>query len=105
MSVRVSVLRTLLVQPLPHPGLVPLLKTPPAGHVAPAAYLLRKHLPRYATLKDEQYPRERRPVVDAGPAALGLRWLLGQERLDNLPQLVSYQCFSHAPTLPATQFC
>src|SRR5215210_7464772 len=38
------------VQPLPHPGLFPLLEASPASHARSAAHLLGKHLPGDAAL-------------------------------------------------------
>ena len=51
---------------------------------------------RDAALKHEDDAREGGPVGHAGPAALRLGMLLGQEWFDNFPQLVAYQLFSHA---------
>src|SRR5215218_7372280 len=94
-----------LVEALPHARFVPLLEAPPAGHARAASHLLGEHLPRDAALEHEQDAGERRPVVHAGPAALGLGRLLGQQRLDHFPQFVRNEFFSHTFTLPTTGFC
>ncbi len=48
-----------------------------------------------AALEDKDDAPEGGPVAHARPAALGLRRFGGQERLEDLPQLVTYQSFSH----------
>src|SRR3712207_3174164 len=93
------------VQALPYARLVPLLEASPASHSRAAAHLLGQHLPGYAALEDEQDPGEGGTVVDAGPAAVGLGRLFGQQWLNYFPQLVGNKWFSHLLILPTTRFC
>src|SRR3712207_4771722 len=88
------------MQLFPHACLVPFLETTPAGHARAASHLLGQHLPRDAALQEEQYAGEGRPVVDAGPAALGLGWLFREQRLDHFPHLIGNEFLSHTFSLP-----
>ena len=81
------------------------LEPTPTGHCRATAHLLGQHLPGYAALEDEQDASEGCAVVDAWSAAVGLGWLLGQQRLDHLPQFTANVSLSHVFTLPTTRFC
>src|SRR5215203_2716014 len=93
------------MEPLPHARLVPFLEASPTGHARAAAHFLRQHLPGYAALQDEQDAGESCPVVDAWPAALGLRRIFRQQRLDHFPQFIGDEFFSHTLNLPTAGFC
>ena len=67
------------VQPLPHPGLLPLLQASPASHTRATAHLLGKHLPGDAALRHEDDARESGPVIDARSSAFGF-WRLGRQK-------------------------
>jgi len=92
------------VQASPHPGLLPVAQPPPAGRAGPAALLSGERLPRDAALDDA---REGRPVVQAWPTTPRLRRFERQERLDGLPQLVTYQFFSRTGkrSIRSQRFC
>src|SRR5215207_4459905 len=98
-------IQELAVQLLPHARFLPLLEASPTSHARFASHLLGQHLPGYAALQDEQDAAEGGPIVDAGPAALRLRLLLGQQRFYHFPQFVRNEFFSHALILPTTRFC
>jgi len=53
-----------LVQPLPHPGGVPLLQASPAGHPGPEPQLLGQELPPDSGVQHEQDPTQHLPVRD-----------------------------------------
>jgi pimeloyl-ACP methyl ester carboxylesterase len=84
------------VECLPDTGLVPVAQPAPAGHPAPAAHLLRQQLPREAATQNEQDARQGRPIRHARPAALRLRLLRRQERLDRRPERVRNKWSCHA---------
>ncbi len=84
-----------LVEPLPHPGPVPPLEAPPAGHPRAAAHLVREHLPRNARLEHEQDARKSGAIVHARASTHGFRRLLGQEWFDYGPRFVGYEWFWH----------
>ena len=87
-------------EPVPHPGLVPLLEPAPAGHAGATAHLLGQHLPGDAALKYEQDARKRRSVVDARAAALRLGRPPRQEWCYDCPQFVANQWFRHECIVP-----
>jgi hypothetical protein len=89
----------LLPQLLPDAGLGPLFEPPPTGHAATATHLDRKLLPRRASTQDEEDAKQALAVGNARPAALGIRHVLGEERLDEVPQFIRQQRLGHARVL------
>ena len=67
-----------MVQGLPDAGLLPVAKPPPAGHTAATAQLLgRQQPPGHPGAQHIDDPAEHGPVLDPGPAALGMGRLGG----------------------------
>jgi hypothetical protein len=93
------------VKPLPHPGFVPLLQAPPAGHAAAAAHLLGEHLPGDARLEHEQNTRKSGAIVHARAPTFGFRRLLRQEWFDYDPKFVGYEWFRHGHRILDHGFC
>jgi hypothetical protein len=79
-----------LVDPVPHPGLVPGFQIPPATHAAAASHLLGKVFPGYAALQNKQDAPQGFATVQRlaarvpEPTGFGQR----QKRFDHAPQLV-----------------
>src|SRR5829696_8514694 len=91
-----------LVQTLPHPRLLPLAQSSPAGDAGAATHLLGEHLPRDATLQDEDDAGECRAVVHSRSTAFGFGRFVGQQRFYGVPQFVGYEFLSHNSPLPAS---
>ena len=89
------------MQPVPHPGFLPVAQPPPARHARAAPHLLRKHLPWNARAQHKENAGERRAVRYPRAPALGLGLLGRQQRLDEGPKFVAYECFCHAGQLKA----
>jgi hypothetical protein len=78
------------MQAPPHTRLLPVTQAPPARHAAPAAELLRQHLPRNAASQDKDDPRQCDAVCDAAwSSTFGLGWFEREKRCDDLPQCVA----------------
>ena len=93
------------MQPLPYTRLVPSFEASPTRHTGAAAHLLGEHLPGDAAREDEQDAGKSSPIVDAGPATLGLGRFFGQQRLDHFPKFIANEFFRHTLRLPTTGFC
>src|SRR5262249_35174672 len=90
----------------PYPCALPITPAPPARHAAPAAQLLRDHLPGDTTFQDKDDAGERGAVRDAAWAStFGLGRLRWQDRRDDLPQPVADQWCTHAANLPHGMGC
>ncbi len=94
-----------MMKPLPHPGLVPLLEAPPAGHAAAAAHLLGEYLPGNSRLEHEQNARKSGAIVHARAPTLGFRRMLRQEWFDYAPKFVGYEWFWHGRRILDHGFC
>ena len=69
-----------VMQGLPDPSLLPVAQPPPAGHAAATAQLTgREQPPGHPGTQDVDDAAQDRPVLDPGPAALGMRRLGGQQ--------------------------
>ncbi len=73
---------------IPHAGLVPRRKAPPAGHAGPEAQLLGQVLPLNAGVQNEQDPTHSLPVRHSWPPRNQLRTRTRQQRLNQRPQFV-----------------
>lgn len=94
-----------LVEAVPDPSRLPVPQPPPAGYARTAAHLLRKHLPRDASLEDEDVAGQTGAVRDAGSTTLGLGRFGGQQRRDDGPAIVGHKRLAHDPGLPlSTRF-
>ena len=79
------------MEPFPDAGLLPVTQAPPTGRAAPAAEFRGQHLPGNPALEDEDDAGQGGAVGDTGSSPLGFGWLLRQERLDGLPEVVGDQ--------------
>jgi hypothetical protein len=85
------------MQSVPDAGGLPVPKTATAAYAAAAAHLARLQVPAQARLQDEQDSREHRTIIErlrsrvARTASFGR----GQQRCDELPQLVIKYRFGH----------
>ena len=79
------------VQTLPHARLLPLIEPPIAGRARAKPELERQVPPGDPCVQYEEDPLQRLPVGQALAARIAkAAFLLGQERLDSLPQLVRH---------------
>ena len=85
-----------LVQPVPHPGLLPSSQPPPRGVPGAVAQLPRQVTPMTAGVQHEQDARQRGPLIDPRPPSRPAgRRSRRKQRLDQLPQPIFDQ-----PPLP-----
>jgi hypothetical protein len=76
------------MQPLPDTNRLPIPQPSPASRATAAAQLLRQQAPWAPGPQDEDDATERGASRDAGATARGLQRLMGQQRLDGLPEVV-----------------
>jgi hypothetical protein len=95
------------VEPCPDPGFLPVPQAPPAGGAAAAPQLLREQAPRASRAQDEHDAGKGGPARDTGPAALGLRRLLRQQRFEGFPEGVGDKLCAHGAEASGqpTRFC
>ncbi len=85
------------MQPMPHPGRLPVSQTSPARHAAAKTQLLRKVFPRDASLQHIEDAVECSSVIDrAPPSALGRWGEFRNQRFQRHPQLVADFASCHA---------
>jgi hypothetical protein len=73
------------MEPIPHPGLLPVAESAPARHAGAAAQLRRQQLPGDAGFEDEDDPGQGGAVRNPGATTLGLGRFRWQQRGDEGP--------------------
>lgn len=89
-----------LLQLIPDARPLPRAEATPTGHSRPAAHLLRQVLPGNAGLEHEEDSGQCLAIVDRRPAPFRARRVLGQERLNDFPQLIGKKRLGHDWMLP-----
>lgn len=103
-SVLVVVVAPVGMEPVPHPGLVPVPQPPPAGHARAEAALLREPLPLDPCVQEEQDPSETRAVVQRQPAGEALTPPpYREQRLDPSPPVIRHYPRGRPFPFPATR--
>ena len=85
----------------PHPGLLPIPQSAPAGAAASIPQFPRQVLPRHAGPQNEENAGQDRAIVSPLPAAPRLIGTRGEERLDDRPEVVWEDFLCHPPGLTA----
>src|ERR1035437_194796 len=86
---RVELAQQLLMQAIPHAGLLPVAQAPPTRHTRPVAVLLRQILPRDPGVQHVQDPIERETIGDRLATRIAMAALTDRDqRLDLRPQRV-----------------
>ena len=84
---------------VPDTCLLPVAEMPPAGHTTAASHFLRQQLPGNARAQNKDDPGECGPIVHRWSATFGSWFFRWQEWLNNRPQIISQERFSHASIL------
>jgi hypothetical protein len=83
----------------PDAGSRPITQTPPAGHTATATHFLRKVFPGDAGLEDEDNAGEGLAIIEEGPSTFGMSGMFGDERLNQLPEMIGQKWLRPGSTL------
>jgi hypothetical protein len=83
----------------PDAGGRPITQTPPAGHTATATHFLRKVFPGDAGPENEDNAGKGLAIIEEGPSPFGMSGMLGEERLNELPEMVGQKWLGHGSTL------
>src|ERR1700678_2090944 len=96
--------KQLLVQRIPHPGLLPGPQPPPTSDPGPVAILARQVLPGDSGVQHVQDPIERQPIIDRLAAGVATTTLTHRDqRLDLGPQLITdLESKGHLPDLQSS---
>lgn len=87
------------MEALPDLGLLPVPQAAPAGATAPVAQLTWQVLPGDAGPQNEENAGQNRAIVTPPSTALRLVWALGEEGLNDRPQVVWEDLLRHPPEL------
>src|SRR5262245_8286007 len=84
---------------VPDAGKIPGTQPPPTGHAAAAVHLLGQILPRDARSQDENDPGKGLAILQGRTSSFGTGRTLGNQRLNDGPELVRQQRLGHVNTL------